>query len=561
MKAARFACVVACIALASSSAACGGKKKGSGSGVAGAGTAGEPQAPPEPDGIRRYRHIATGLKILPTHEMDPKEATTVWHYRVEWANNRVVKTERVTPNGGVQETMLVEYRPDGSRVEHVRDAYGVEIYSDTIDRTAVVTRMWRSGEQINDGCYWRRRTFDSFGRMETNTCLDDKSMVITDANGCAVVRYQWNVSNDVQTKVCLKNDMSPAYDAGGVHRTTYERDLYGYVTDESYYGAQNERTQRLSDGCLRVTYKRDEAGAPIETICTDEKGQSTFVRAGGYTTIQSKYDQNGCLVEKKFVDFDGKTPKKGVFGSTTFTVDKRCGVLSETNKDPRGRPVSFEVGKPPIEERELAADGLWTKRTCKGASGPVACSDPKRTNPKGSIVTVDRDEMGRVTSMKCFQKGDKPSPCDASTPFERRLEYGSDGRVRAEAYFDEKGQPALANGIARVERKFTSVGKPLTENFLDKDGAPMLNKGGVASLTYQYDIQQRVAAILAQGTDGQPRASRGFVLMNVAWPPGAAKVTVDRENEAKLANVFLGPDDKLVKRLECADPAVPCYRR
>ncbi len=561
MPTARTARAIACLALALTLplAACGGKKKGGPDG--GAGASGQPQAAPEPDGIRRYRQLAVGLNILPAHEMDPKEATTVWHYRVEWLNNRVVKTERVTPGGTAIETVLIEYRPDGSRLEHVRNAYGIEIYNDAIDRTSVVTRTWRSGEILNEGCYWRRRTFDSFGRLETDTCLDDKSAVITDANGCAVVRYQWNVSNDVQTRVCLKNDMSPAYDASGVHRTTYDRDLYGYVVDESYYGAQNERVPRLSDGCLRTTTKRDEAGNPTESICTDEKGQSTFVRGAAHTTIQSKVDANGCVLEKKFVDFDGKTPKKGIFGSVTFTVDKRCGVLSETSRDPRGRPVLFAPNKAPIEEYELGPDGLWTQVTCKGASGPVACIDPKRTNSKGSIVKVERDDQGRIVKQKCFQKGDKPSTCEGGYPHEKRLEYGADGRVRSESFLDEKGQPALGLGVAQIERKYTAVGKKLTENFLDKDGAPVLNKLGFASITFQYDVQQRISMIQLQGVDGQPRAARTLAYGGILWPSGAAKMSVDREVDGKLANVFLGPDDKVVKRVECSDPSIPCYRR
>jgi hypothetical protein len=544
---ARTARVLACLALcAVALAACKGKKKGGPDAGAGPST---PAAPPEPDGIRRY------------HEMDPKEATTVWHYRVEWLNNKVVKYEKVNPAGVVTETVLVEYRPDGSRVEHVRDAYGIEIYSDAIDRTAVVTRTLRSGEQIYDGCFWRRRTFDSFGRLETDTCLDDKSMIITDANGCAVVRTTWTVSNDVQTRVCLKNDLSAAYDANGVHRTTYERDLYGYVTDESYYGAQNERVPRVQDGCIRIQTKRDEAGSPVEIICADEKGQSTFARGGGYTTVQHKYDANGCLVEKKYVDYDGKTPKKGTFGSVTFTVDKRCGVLSETDKDPRGRPVQFDPNRPPVEEREVGADGLWTTRSCKGASGPVACLEPKRNGPRGSIVKVERDAQGRITKMKCFQKGDKPTTCEGGYPHERRFEYAADGRVRLETFFDEKGQPAQGLGAAQIERKYTSVGKKQLESYLDKDGGATLNRMGFSAITFQYDVQQRLATMLLQGVDGQPKAGRGGVYEGVAWPGGAAKMSVDRETEGKPANVFLGPDDRPIKRVECADLLVPCYRR
>jgi hypothetical protein len=551
----------ACIVLAALSLpACGGKKKSGPDG--GAGAAGSlPQAPPEPDGIRRYRGMALGRDILPTHAMDPKEATTVWHYRVEWLNNRVIKYERVNPAGGTSETYLIEYKPDGSRLEHARNAYGIELYNDSVDRTNVVTRTWRSGEAIYDGCFWRRRTFDSFGRVETETCLDDKSAVVTDANGCAVVRYQWSVSNDVQSRVCLNNDMSPAYDANGVHRTTYERDLYGLAIDESYYGAQNERVPRLSDGCVRIMTKRDEAGGAIETICADDKGQSTFVKGGGYTTILSKSDGNGCVVEKKYVDFAGKSPKKGNFGSATFTVDKHCGVLVESDKDPRGRPVSFEPGKPPIEERGLAADGLWTRRACKGAGGPVACIDPKRSGAKGSIVVVERDEMGRVIKQKCFQTGDKPSSCEGGYPHERRFDYGPDGRVRAESFFDEKGVAAPGLGAAQVERKYTSVGKVQTESFLDKDGAPVLNKLGFASIAIQYDVQQRVALIQLQGVDGQPKASRTLVYAGISWPSGAAKMSVDREIVGRMANVYLGTDDKLIKRVECLDLTVPCYRR
>jgi hypothetical protein len=375
-----------------------------------------------------------------------------------------------------------------------------------------------------------------------------------------VTRYQWSVSNDVQTKVCLNNDMTPAYDANGVHRTTYERDLYGYVTDESYYGAQNERVPRMADGCVRVQTKYDEAANAIEIICADDKGQSTFVQGGGYTTILQKHDANGCLVEKKYVDFEGKAPKKGNHGTSTFTVDKHCGVLSVMNKSPRGQPVSLTPGQPPGEELVLGPDGLWTERRCK-ATGPVACIEPKRAGARGSIVKVERDEQGRVVKQKCFQAADKPSSCEGGYPHERRREYGADGRIRLETFFDEKGEPAQGLGAAQIELKFTSVGKKLTESYLDKDGAPILNKLGFASVTLQYDVQQRVSLIQLQGTDGQPRAARSLVYAGIAWPAGAAKMSAERGLDGKLANVFLGPDDKVVKRVECTELTTPCYRR
>ncbi len=539
--------------------ACGGKKKGGPDG--GAGATDLTQAPPEPDGIRRYHGITIGRDLMPVHAMDPKESTSVWHYRVEWLGNRVVKHEKVGPGAGVNETVLVEYKPDGSRVEHVRNAYGVEIYSDSVDRTGVVTRTWRSGEVLYDGCYVRRRTFDSFGRMETETCLDDKSMVVTDANGCAVVRYQFTVNNDVQTRVCLDNAMSPAFDANGVHRTVFDRDLYGRVTDESFYDFKNERVPRLSDGCVRIQTKRDDAGNPQETICADDKGQSTFVRGGAYTTIVGKFDGNGCTIEKRYVDFEGKPPKKGNLGSEVFTVDKACGVLSRTSKDPRGRGVSFAPGRPPTEELVVGADGLWTQRTCKGASGPVACIDPRRVGARGSIVKVERDEHGRVVRERCFQAAEKPSVCEGGYPHERRYDHGADGRPRLETFFDEKGAPALGLGAAQIERKYTAIGKKQTESYLDKDGQPVLNKLGFASLTFQYDVQQRLALIQLQGVDGQPKASRSLSYSGIPWPNGAAKMSLDRETDGRLANVYLGPDDKVVKRVECADLATPCYRR
>lgn len=539
--------------------ACGGKKKGSG--ASGAGTSEVPQDPPEPDGIRRYRGVTIGRELMPVHAMDPKEATNVWHYRVEWLGGRVVKMEHVSPGAGVTEAVLVEYKPDGSRVEHVRNAYGIEVRSDAVERTGIVTRTWRSGEQIYDGCFVRRRTFDSFSRMETDTCLDDKSAVVTDADGCAVIRYQYTVNNDVQTRVCLNTDMTPAYDADGVHRTVYDRDIWGLVTDESFFGFKNEPVPRLSDGCVRVQTRRDDAGNARETICADDKGQSAYVRGAAWTTIVATFDANGCATERKYVDHEGKPPKKGNLGSESITVDKACGVLSRVTKDPRGRPVSFGPGRPPQEIFELGPDGLWTKRTCKGAVGPVACVDPRRVGPRGSIVQVERDEHGRVVRERCFQAEDKPSPCEGGYPHEHRYEYGADGRPKAEKFFDEKGAPALGLGAAQVERKYTSIGKKQMESYLDKDGQPILNKLGFASITFGYDVQQRVSLIQLQGVDGQPRASRSLIYAGIPWPSGAAKMSVERELDGKLANVFLSADDKVLKRVECVDLTTPCYRR
>jgi hypothetical protein len=559
MSAVRLFGVLGIVLAALPLAACKGKKKGGADG--GTGGPALPQEPPEPDGIRRYHGITIGRELMPVHAMDPKESTSIWHYRVEWLGNRVVKHEKVGPGAVTIETVLVEYKPDGSRVEHVRNGYGVEMYSDSVERTGIVTRTWRSGEVVNDGCFVRRRGFDSFKRMETDTCLDDKSLVATGSNGCAVMRYQFTVNNDVQTKVCLNSDMTPAFDANGVHRTVYDRDLFGRSIDESYYGFKNELVPRLSDGCVRIKTTYDDAGNPADTICADDKGQSTFVRGGAYTTIKGIFDKNGCTLEKKFVDFEGKTPKKGIHGSEVFTVDKVCGVLSRTSKDPRGRAVSFGPGKLPFEEFVIGADGLWTQRTCKGSSGPVACIDPKKSGARGSVVKVERDEHGRVVKEKCFQAGDKPSPCEGGFPHERRYDYGADARVRAETFFDEKGAPALGIGAAQIERKHTAVGKKLTESYLDKDGQPVMNKLGFASITFQYDVQQRLSLIQLQGADGQPRGVRALVYEGITWPAGAAKVSLDRELDGKLANVFSGPDDKVVKRVECVDLATPCYRR
>lgn len=558
MNAARIARVLGLALVALPLAACGGKKK-DGKGT-GAGAAEAPEEPPEPDGIRRYHGVTPGRDLIPVHAMDPKESPAVWHRRVEWLGNRIVKVEKVGPGGAVAETMLVEYKVDGSRVEHVRNGYGIEIYSDTVERTGIVTRTLRSGEQIYDGCFVRRRTFDGFKRVETETCLDDKSSVVADANGCAVTRYQYTVSNDVQMKVCLNPDMTPAYDEDGVHRTVYAHDLYGRVVDASFFNFKNEPAPRLSDGCVRIQTKRDDAGNPLETICADDKGQSTFLRGAAFTTIAASFDKNGCAIEKRYVDFEGKPPKKGNIGSEVFTVDKVCGILARSSRDPRGRPVSFKPGVPPVEEVTLGPEGLWEVRVCKGASGPVACIDPRRVGPRGSVVKVERDEHGRVTRMRCFQPGDKPSPCEGGYPHERRYDHGADGRVKAETFFDEKGAPALALGAAQIERRYTSVGKTLTESYLDKDGQPALNKLGFASITFQYDPQQRVSLIQLQGVDGQPKAARSLIYAGITWPNGAAKMSVDRELDGKLANVFLGPDDKVVKRVECVDLTTPCYR-
>lgn len=244
-----------------------------------------------------------------------------------------------------------------------------------------------------------------------------------------------------------------------------------------------------------------------------------------------------------------------------MTVDKSCGVTSQIHRDPRGRPVLPGPGTPAQQTFELGADGLWTTRTCKGTTGPVACIFPKINGAKGSIVKVERDDQGRIVKQRCFQAPDKPSPCEGGYPHERRYEYGPDGRVRAETFLDEKGAPALGLGAAQIERKYTSIGKTQTESYLDKDGNPVLNKLGFASMTYAYDIQQRVSLIQVQGVDGQPRGVKSLAHGGIVWPPGAAKMSVDRETDGKLANVYLGPDDKVVKRVECTDASVPCYRR
>ena len=93
----------------------------------------------------------------------------------------------------------------------------------------------------------------------------------------------------------------------------------------------------------------------------------------------------------------------------------------------------------------------------------------------------------------------------------QRTVYDANGNLIMEAWFDQSGQSAPADGepYVTLRRTFDEDGRVETERYYNAFGQPEVCSEGYAAIAYAWDENGRIAEVHWFGTDGQPWAKDG----------------------------------------------------
>lgn len=532
--------------------ACSNRSTGEPGGAAS--TAGEAKS--EPDGVRAYYKIFEGREPIPAFPINDAKTAHASHYEVEWKGGRVVKYTKVNPAGLAELTTQVEYLEGGGRKERTANAYGIEIQTETVDANNMYSQVERSGNFIADGCFQKRREYGASGRLEKETCLDDKGRPVIALSGCFGTRTAWRAEAP-ESEACLNESGAPTVDSDGVHRTAFKYDDRGLIIEEAFYSATGERVARASDGCAVLKYRRFPSGAVEGELCENAALTGVNRRGSSYSQIVYKVDENGCDIEKRYVDASGAPATQSGVAYSVYKVDAHCGILREEHRDAEGKLAETDIAA--VIDYERDAQGYVTGRRCAERNGPVSCQFPFQKGAVGSRETIAYDDRGRVTSWKGFLPNGSKSRRSRSYAHEFRQEYSPGGLVSRVTFYDENGKRTRSLGVSAFEYTYTPLGRLTSERFLDAEDHETRSQVRCSSLHRQYDAAQRLTAIECHGEDGALTWA-ALISEGVTWPRNAARVSVERTASGGIFNVWYSPGGEQLKRVDCIDLATPCHR-
>lgn len=452
------------------------------------------------------------------------------------------------------QTSTVRYLPGGGRAVETKNGYNALWYVDVFEPGGRQTRTWRSGASHVDGCSAIQREWDADRRTQLERCLGTEGQIVVGSSGCFARRRGYSPSGDLEFTACLQDDLAPMHDKEGVHRTTYVVDGFGRPIEEMYHATTGERVPRWTDGCVRRRFKRDDRGNIEAETCLDLSGNPVREQGAKHATTRFTRDANGCIIERSFFDVDGNATRDP---RHRLRSDPQCSMLAFELRDAGGslKGIAWEL--------ELTRDRQEAVKRCRDASGPAQCplAGYYESGPRGSQLRLEYDERGREIRRRCFYSEGKPSRCSGSYPHETRLAYAEDGRSLSHRYFDEFGKATTALGAARDDILLDAVGNMTSVRSYDGDGAPMVDRCGCFELLARYDAKQRLTSMECRGTGGEPRARLATCALDgTYWPPGAARVELDRDPTGKLSNVYYGTTGSRIKTVPCTDVKADCYR-
>lgn len=376
----------------------------------------------------------------------------------------------------IEATFVVERAPSGELVQLAKlnrynDVEWVRSYKSG-GKQYSARRLDGSNEL--DGCGSHLLNIDRRGRAASVTCMQwNGTSPMRDTSGVVRTNFQRNGQGLIETATFLGLDEEPVERHDGTHTIVYKRSPQGRVLQKDYFGIDNKPALSTKRGCASELFEFDDSWHSRSKKCLGTWGDPV---AGIEGAAEERFERNdeGCVVANAYYDEEGK-PVKSRHGwhEMRFVVNSNCEPVEETCYD---------------EDKEA-----------------VAC--------EGSVFTrkLERDDSGRVTSIKHFAADGGPTVDPALSRFELRYRYDERGNRVEQACFSKTGEPAICvgTGVHAFVEVFDGAGRSVEARFLDVSRTPTDNLGIFVrrSIYDNYDHQSR-----AQGEDleGRPVTSFGM---------------------------------------------------
>ena len=276
--------------------------------------------------------------------------------------------------------------------------------------------------------------------------------------------------------LALLPDADVDHDAGyTASELSIRETVDGSVTSTSYVNPDGVITDAIDMGYATVCRMRDDNGRVVEERYLDANGDPV-ARYGDYYGLSYEYDETGTVIT--YLDAEGNPIIRSDGYSTIVRTQVDGRASDDFYYDLNGQQVQCSGGYYGLH-REFNTEGQNTSLTFLDKDGHAVS-----TSSGYAIKTYQRDGNGTVAGEQYFDTEGNPARSLLGQYGElyQRDEQGYIGQI---TYLDADGNPAPTNaGYTILKRTYHRDGTADTDMYFDADGNPKaLSKG-------QYGIKR-----------------------------------------------------------------------
>ena len=299
------------------------------------------------------------------------------------------------------------------------------------------------------------------GRIRKIVWTDDAGNPCPGPEGYATVQYSYK--KDSTTEMYFDAEGNPFETDGGFYGRTVTLDGKKRVTQVEYLGANGARTETKQGYAMVATVYYGFGEIRSVTFYGLNKKPVT-VPSLGYASVSMEYS------------------------GTTMTA--------RIYRNAKKKPVDSTEGYAAVRQK-LDKQHQVIRIKYEHADGSNA------TGPDGWFRCIkDRDEKGRIVSIKYYDENDELTDRGADYAWEGR-EYEGENLVKVTRYDVNGEKVADRAGVTTVVRQMKDD-RIIRESFRDKDGNAVTNDLGAGAVVYGYDHMGRIETVSYLGLDGTP---------------------------------------------------------
>ena len=249
----------------------------------------------------------------------------------------------------------------------------------------------------------------------------------------------------------------------------------GSVTSTSYVNPDGVITEAIDMGYATVCRMRDDNGRVVEERYLDANGDPV-ARYGDYYGLSYEYDETGTVII--YLDAEGNPIIRSDGYSTIVRTQVGGRASDDFYYDLNGQQVQCSGGYYGIH-CEYNAEGQSTSLTFLDEDGHAVCISSDCAG-----VTYQRDENGTVVGEQYFDTEGNPARSSLGQ-YGELYQRNEQGYIDQITYLDADSNPAPTNaGYTILERTYHRDGTADTDMYFDAEGNPKaLSKG-------QYGIKR-----------------------------------------------------------------------
>lgn len=337
----------------------------------------------------------------------------------------------------------------------------------------------------------------------------DRSAVCDEDGVWATSTIRDNLGNPVD-EYFLSRDNTPMHSKDGVAHIHREYDEFGLLNSVSYFDITERPITRDRVHLTRIM--RDVYGNVTEISFWGPDG-SPCINDEWYHKCVSSYDERGRLLREEYFDTKGKLCQRKGFGAVTrYDMDRKARTFSVSYYTQDGKPYVRSYGYQSItrsfnkkwqEIRTLLYDenGVFLEDNISYASDYDQSGRQVRqwfidgdghpvVNAYFGFVVIEReyDQKNNLVEQRLRdEKGDCVVGWDGWAII--KMEYDERDNLTKGTFYDEKGSPigALPYETPVIEKEYDDFGRCTEMRFRDSEGAPVLNADGYHRVVHQFD--------------------------------------------------------------------------